>query len=233
MIFHPLDLAEIVAIGRAVHHGAAVLVDTAAVKRDHGVPQAVGKLAADPSVPRELDRAGDLFGEVLGGFVLHQNIAGAHSLGEILGKNVVVRGRHRGVGVGRGDDQFLFGAEAGKKIFDLTKDRLPQIEPNRAQIDRNENRAVERPIPVARLQGNRVGGHRRGGALGDAGTHLSLQEDGAVRGKIDRGGADIKLRAAGRGGREKDTGKRQDETFKHRNDLRFFSSKYATRRTGR
>ena len=212
VIFHPLDLAEVRPVGRAVHHGLAVFVNAAAVKRDHGVPQTVGELAADAPFPRPLNRRGDAVGQEPRRLGIHHHLARVDPFGKGIRPNAR---SDRGVGMGRGHEEIIFGVEFREDLGQLRDDRRAGIEANGAQIDRNENDLAERLLPVARLQGDHVGGDRRGGLAGDAGTELSLQKNRTVGGDVGRGGADVQFRAVGSGRGAKNTGKCQDPAFQH------------------
>ena len=196
VVLDPLDRQKVGGVRLAVHHGVTVFIDRAAVVRHHRVPEAVRELALPAAVPSFLHARPQPAAEELD-IVLRRHgpfHAGILPFGD----------PRRGMGMSR-REEHLIDIKIGERRFYGVAELHRCPAPDTGGIDRDNDRRVDRLIPLARLDGDHIGRQPVRYPLRLAGLELTGENHRFLRGDVDRFGADINLGAGGRSGTKQDT----------------------------
>ena len=185
-----LDAAERGIAGVAEHLGRAVAVHHAAVVTGDRVAQPPGDGPRRPALPGLHDRLGHLL--VQPGHIL----LGLHGILVVLLIVAVLEQHRRRVGV-RGGQEELVEVEAGQPAGQVFAESFLNPRPDDAQIARDQDRLIQRPLAVPRLQGQDVGRQAALDLAADPHGGVAGQRDGPVRRDVGRGGADPAVRPPG------------------------------------
>jgi len=203
VVFDPFNRTEVGVVCLSIHHGRTVRVNCAAVIRDHRVSESVGELRRLAILPRLRGsrrnpgcRKSIVFGRL-------------HDV-RIVRRILAVRLARRGMGMRRGDDDFVereLGQGLAHRFLEDVEERLP----NDDGVHADHKRLIERLVAVARFHRHDVGRHGAGDTLGDPGIELPGEKHGLVGSDVARRGAYMERGGAGlRGGINSD--ERQEST---------------------